>query len=221
MIGIYKKDLMQIAGSWIILLIVTITVCAGLIYFDAPIGMLAYFPSFFAMQGTATIFADRACGWYRMETTLPYSRKRLMGSKYALCAVLAAVGLGLGLLIWMAATAIQGKPVDLSLDEVKINLCIGLIITFSTLAILIPLSYTTRKSQQFVATFASFLLPAVMVFYWTTSITSDVTMEGGQVVEMVINMQFPLLNGFTAFSIILFLISWLIMPAWLAKRDQR
>lgn len=67
--GIFRKDMLQIVLSWKVLLLVAVLVSSALVYFDAAIGLISFFPIFFAMQASSTIIADRHCGWYRFSTT--------------------------------------------------------------------------------------------------------------------------------------------------------
>lgn len=219
--GIYKKDLLLIASSRTVLLLVIVITCGLLIYFGGEIGMLAFFPIFMAMQATSTIFADRASGWYRMSTTLPLTRQRLVRSKYRLTALLAVCGLLVGIAVWAIVELIQHQAVDFGTEDIWINLYIGMIMAFCTTAILIPLAYLLKKSQEFLATVTSFLLPAAMVFYWTQQLTSEATMVNGDVIGFTLNMQQPLLQGMVLFSLGLFVLSCIWMPRQIARQDQR
>lgn len=221
MTGIFRKDLLQIRGSWIILLMVILVVCGLLIYFDAPNGMMAFFPVFLAMQATSTIFADRTCGWYRMATTFPITRRRLVLSKYQITAALGITGMLIGLLLWWIVAMIDGNPIDFSLEDTWINFYLGMILVFATTGVLIPLGYLLKRGQEFIATFIAYILPAVMIFYWTQSINSEVMMRNGDVIGMNIDLQMPLLMGMAVFSVLLFVASALIMPGIIARQDQR
>lgn len=219
--GIYRKDLYQILASWPVLLLIAGIVTGLMIYVDAAVGISAFFPIYFAMQAATTIISDRSTGWTRMSTTFPITRKRLTESKYRLTMVSALLGFVLGMAIWALVSALKQKPLDLAGDDLQINLCIAAIITFCATGTLIPLAYMAKKGQEFITIFASFLLPAALVIFWSQNISSEVTMAGNDILSVNIDMQLPMLQGMAIFSLLLFVASYLIMPAILARRDQR
>lgn len=221
--GIYLKDLLQIRASWIVLAIVSISVTGILIWYDGEMGLTDFFMIFLAMQGSATIFADKMCGWYRMSTTFPITRKRLVESKYRLAVVLAAIGFVIGLALMAIVILIRTGSVSVDGEQFLINLYIGVIIVFSTMAILIPLAYLMRKNQGFIAVFASMIPAALMIFAWTQRITHSVVWDPstGAAVSEQIDMQLGFLSGMAVFSVLLFVLSYFIMPKFIARQDQR
>ena len=216
--GIFRKDMLQIALSWKVLVLVMVLTGGALVYFDAAIGLISFFPIFFAMQATSTIIADRNCGWYRFSTTLPITRKQLVLSKYRLGALLALAGLITGLAAGLGIMNLRGQsPAQ---EDILMSLYLGMLFAFTCLALLIPLEYLMKKTQEFLAIVLAMIPPAAMIFAWSQSITSEVEMVNGDVIGMNINMNMPLLQGLAVAGVILFVASAFIMPGRIAKTDQ-
>ncbi|WP_300913871.1 ABC-2 transporter permease [Faecalibaculum rodentium] len=216
--GIFRKDMLQIVLSWKVLLLVAVLVSSALVYFDAAIGLISFFPIFFAMQASSTIIADRHCGWYRFSTTAPITRKRLVLSKYQLGALLAFAGMITGLAAGLGVLYLRGQSP--AMEDVLMSLYLGIVFVFTCLAFLIPLEYLMKKTQEFLAIVLAMIPPAAMIFAWSQSITSEVQMVNGDVIGMNINMNMPLLQGLAVVAVLLFVASAFLMPGRIAKTDQ-
>ena len=210
--GIFRKDMLQIVLSWKVLLLVAVLVSSALVYFDAAIGLISFFPIFFAMQASSTIIADRHCGWYRFSTTAPVTRKRLVLSKYQLGALLAFAGMITGLAAGLGVLYLRGQSP--AMEDVLMSLYLGIVFVFTCLAFLM------KKTQEFLAIVLAMIPPAAMIFAWSQSITSEVQMVNGDVIGMNINMNMPLLQGLAVAGVLLFVASAFLMPGRIAKTDQ-
>lgn len=220
--GLYWKDWMRIADSWLVLLIISVLVLTGLWMADSLVGAVCFFCILMTMQGPSTIMADKTCGWDVFECSLPVSRRTLVREKYGLTFALMLAGLVSGLLLCVGLSVLScGSLPDL--DGLQVNLYITLIIAGSGTALLIPLACAAGKDQFFLCVIASLLPAALMIWSWSQGIQSpEVTISAaGMITESIpANLNLPVLQGYALGSCLLWAVSWALVPGWLARRDR-
>lgn len=221
--GLYVKDLMSVWQSKWILFLISILVGGFLVYFqgtfeDSPtmLGFIAFFCVMLSMQGISTILTDRISGWNLYQTTFPISRKKAVEEKYVLSFGLGLFGLLFGLGLAYLFTHFIFQHLDVSQESWWINICIAFIIWPSSMAVAIPLCLILSKNQYFFALLASFILPTFLIIWWSQNITVEQVNN-----VMVVNMNMNLLFGMALGCLIFCFISYLVMPSFLAKKDQR
>ncbi len=220
--GLLWKDFMLVWQSKWVLLLISLLVGGGLIYFqsqssDSPttLGWIAFFCILFSMQGVSSILTDRMSGWNLYQTTFPISRQKAIQEKYVLSWILGLSGLILGLSLASFYNCVLFPSV---IDPYSwwINLFIAILIWLGSMALAIPLSLWLSKNQYFLALLASFLLPTILIAIWNQSISIE---EMGLVVT--VNLSLPLLGFMTLGCAILCLISYVVVPKVLIHYDQR
>ncbi len=218
--GIYRKDLIQIQKSWLVELVICAAAVAIMACFEVFPGLITFFAVFWMMQAASTIFADRTSGWYLYSTSFPCTRKQMLQSKYWLALLFGLLGFGLGLLIALTGSKLDGTGFSLASEAVQINIAIAGVITFSAAAFVIPLSYLMKKNQYFMAIVLSFVPAAVMIMFWSSQIQETIVQISETVQAAEVTMNIGLIWGFCLLSILLFILSMVIMPSYISKKDQ-
>lgn len=221
--GLYWKDFIRVFKTWPILLVITVSVCVGLWMTDSLVGLICFFCIMLMMQGPSSILADRTCGWFDFEPSLPISRKHLVTQKYMLSMMLMGLGLVIGLLMSWCMTWLKTGTLELTSEAQNINLLICAVIGFSSCAIILPLSFVSDKDKFFLSIVLSFLPAALMIYLWTQGITTSDPIPaagtaGGFYVD--VDMNLGMLKSFAALSAALLVLSWAAVPGFLAKRDR-
>ncbi len=220
--GLLWKDFVLVWQSKWVLLLISLLVGGGLIYFqsqsvDSPttLGFMAFFCILFSMQGISSILTDRISGWNLYQTTFPISRQQAIREKYILSWILGLIGLVLGLSLAFLYNRVL-FPSFIEMESWWINFYIAILIWLGSMALAIPLSLWLSKNQYFLALLASFLLPTVLIVIWNQSISIE---QIGLIVT--VNLSIPLLSYMAIGCGILCLISYLITPKILIHYDQR
>ncbi|MDE5757882.1 MAG: ABC-2 transporter permease [Allobaculum sp.] len=220
--GLLWKDFMLVWQSKWVLLLVSVLVGGGLMYFqgqsvDSPttLGWISFLCILFSMQGVSSILTDRISGWNLYQTTFPISRKQAIREKYLLSWILGFIGLVMGLAFALLYNRVL-FPRFIEMDSWYINFYIAVLIWLSSMALAIPLSLWLSKNQYFVALLASFLLPTLLIVIWNQSITVE---QIGLIIT--VNLSIPLLGYMALGCGILCVISYLIVPNILIRFDQR
>lgn len=156
--GLLLKDMLNLRKSiWFILAIVAIWGVCGESF---SIFAVFYF-SYAVISSTAS--ADEKCGWNKLETSLPFTRRELVEERY----VLGAISLGIGAvciaIVRLAAAAFRGGAETLS-GIIPILYC-GTSIGFLLNAILLPLQMKYGYTKSRVV--ALFVYGAITVICFT------------------------------------------------------
>ena len=220
--GLLWKDFMLVWQSKWVLLLISLLVGGGLIYFQGQsthspttLGLIAFFCILFSMQGISSILTDRISGWNFYQTTFPISRKQAIREKYILSWILGLIGLIFGLSLTFLYNRVL-FPSFIEMDDWWINFYIAILIWLGSMALAIPLSLWLSKNQYFLALLISFLLPTVLIVIWNQNITVE---EQG--LKVWVNLNLPLLKTMALGCGILSLISYFFVPKVLTHYDQR
>lgn len=220
--GLLWKDFMLVWQSKWVLLLVSVLVGGGLMYFqgqsvDSPttLGWISFLCILFSMQGVSSILTDRISGWNLYQTTFPISRKQAIREKYLLSWILGFIGLVIGLAFALLYNRVL-FPRSIEMDSWYINFYIAVLIWLGSMAVAIPLSLWLSKNQYFLALLASFLLPTLLIVIWNQSITVE---QIGLIIT--VNLSIPLLGYMALGCGLLCVASYLIVPNILTHFDQR
>lgn len=77
-----------------------------------------------------------------------------------------------------------------------------------------------KKNQYFMAIVLSFVPAAVMIMFWSSQIQETIVQISETVQAAEVTMNIGLIWGFCLLSILLFILSMVIMPSYISKKDQ-
>lgn len=223
--GLYWLDFKRIVQSWPMLVVITLAVCFGLWMADSLVGLICFFAIMLMMQAPSSIVADKSCGWFDFEPSLPITRKKLVSQKYTLALILMLAGLLIGLAMAYLLAGIKTGSFQFEESALQINLLISVVIGCSCAALILPLGFLVDKDKFFLCVILSFLPAVLMVYLWTQGIsvsepvlTSGVAGVQSSFVE--VNLNLDTLRLYAGISLAMLIVSWLVMPGFLARRDN-
>lgn len=212
--GLLKKDFFLVLKSWPIMLGIFVLATAIMVFLNATAGILSFTAIFFLMQGVTSIITDRMCGWNLYQTTFPVSRSKAIMEKYLFSLVCGVIGLVIGFLTCLCV----GWPDQ---ESLLVSGLIGGILSFSAMAAGIPLLIALPKSTFAAAISASFIPGAVCIVLWNQALNRQSALAAASQGAIAFTMRTDLLWSLLAIMAGLCLISWLVMPWLLSRKDQR
>lgn len=145
MIGLIRKDLINIRGVmvYMLLLAAVFSVVFGNCAVMMPTMMLA------CLVGT-TFTYDRGSGWDTFAVSVGTERRTIVGSKFVLSLILMSIGLATGILMTLVCNALfdYGIGRDMLVDAVQMALSAGMIV----IAVSCTVNYAVNSDKALAAT---------------------------------------------------------------------
>lgn len=212
--GLLKKDFLLAFKSWPVMLGILVIATAIMAYLNATVGLLSFIAIFFLMQGVASIITDRTSGWNLYQTTFPISRSRAITEKYLFSLICGLAGFGLGFLICLCFGSAQE-------EALLVSSLLGGILGLSAMSVGIPLLLALPKNAFPAAIFAGFIPGAFCVVLWNQELTRQSALVQASQGAIAFNMRTDLLWIQLACMAGLCLVSWIVTPMVLSRKDQR
>lgn len=217
--GLFKKDWIVMSQTWILMLVIMVLIIGGMFYFDAGIGTVSFLTIYLMMQGVTMVIPEKLSGWNLYQTTLPISRANAIREKYWFSLILSVTGFAAGLaIVWLFVSGMTD-------DDLLITSLIGWILALSSLAFGLPMLIGLPKNGFIIGIVGGFVPGSVCIALWTQMLSGmavSAEMINGQpgAVSFVPDLHIDFLWGCLAAFMALTILSLLVMPVLLSRRDQ-
>lgn len=205
--GLLLKDFYIIKEGIVILILTFIGVGSGLSVVISPWVLLVIAATMLSMTAGTTIQNDKTTKWDQFSVTLPISRKTVISSKYCMYLLLCITGISLGIIVCCVASVIKG---NFDFDSLILYTCLGVTVSLFPGSINIPCSYLFDEEKSMIGLLVSYII--------TSGIVAGIIFILNQFLDIKEKMSIVLVI-IMGVSIIVFLISWIILPKWLCKKD--
>lgn len=159
------------------------------------------------MQAVLTLSMDKSSQWYKFARTLPVSNAQFVASKYALYLLFSVMGLVLGTLIAVIASALNG---GFSLEPLLVNCCLAIVMSFLPGSVNIPCSFLFSEEKGIAGIIISLIAAAGIYVGLRTLLGHFIDLE------MYILMTHTII---AALSLVIYLLSCAICPKILRKQE--
>lgn len=205
--GLLLKDFYTIREGVLMLILVFIAVGAGLAFLISPWVLIVIAATTLSLQATTTIHNDKATQWNKFSATLPISRLQIVSSKYLAYFLLCATGIILGIIVSLAASIFKQSY---DLDNLFMYSSLALLVSLLPGSISIPCSFILNEDKSILGLILSYIVTSGLFVGFAAILK--------QFIDIKENM-FVICGIAALFSIVVFLLSWLVFPKQIAHRD--
>lgn len=198
--GLLLKDYYLIKSALYIVLVIFAVVGIATSFLTSTWVLTIIATVMLGMISVTSINMDRASGWRKVSGVLPVSKETVMDSKYILYLLASSAGFFLGIVISIAVSCFKNQfDYDVMFSFTSISPAMALI----SGSITIPCGFLFSEEKNMISLIIPY--PIAGAFFAGATLIFD-----NKVIACVV---------ITAFSIILFAISWIISRRFIAKRD--
>ena len=189
------------------LILVFIAVGGGLAFLISPWVLIIITATTLSMQATTTIHNDKATQWNKFSVTLPVSRTQITTSKYLEYLLLCVAGIVLGGIVSLFACIFKQS---FDIHDLFIYSSIAIVISLLPGSINIPCAFSLDENKSTVG--------LILAYITTAGLLIGLLAILKQFMNIRENM-FAICGIAAAFSIAVFILSWLICPKQMAHMD--
>jgi ABC-2 type transport system permease protein len=205
--GLILKDFYVIRDALLIPIMMMIVLGIALSVVRSPWLLILIAGTSFGMMAITTIQSDKTAQWDKFSATLPVSRAQSVSSKYCMYVILSLFGILIGTVICIVASMFKS---GFDSSAFVINLYFALILAFLPPSVNIPCSYVLEGEKSIAGLILSYVV--------TGGAFAGLQKLLAQFMSMEENML--LVHGIVAaVSVAAFLLSWIIFPKWLSRRE--
>ncbi len=205
--GILLKDFYIIQDSLLMLFIIFVVTGAAMAFLISPWVLMSITATTLSIIAITTIQNDKSTQWNKFSATLPISRMQIISSKYCLYLLLCAMGVILGLIVSVSASILKS---NFDINSLLLNLYLAIIASLIPGSISIPCSFLIKEEKIIVGIVLSYIATAVLLIGFTSILRYFINIEDNM------NLVYGII---TIFSVVVYLLSWLISPKELCNRD--
>lgn len=200
--GLLLKDFYLVRAGLALTLISYAIIGAGMSVIVTPWTVVIIGTVTFGIMGAVTISNDKHSGWRKLSATLPVAKKTAIDSKYLLYLLLSALGFIIGVVFSLLIVTIK-PDTAVEADMIQLYLCIAATMAFFSGGVMLPSYFLFSDEKAMVSMMLSYPLMTGL-FIALARMTDD-----RQLTMMLL----------LAFSLGVYLISWLVARTKIAKKD--
>lgn len=205
--GLLLKDYYVIRSSLHIQLIMLIFIGVGMAMFISPEVSIVISIITLGLFVSTSIYTDKECKWDMFSRTVPVSINTAISSKYILNILLMILGTVLGIALTVIV-AFFTKNTNFS--SIATFVLVGISLNLSSSSVNIPASIILDGTKQTLAIILSVIFTSII--FIVTLVVASLFLD---VKEYLLSIT-AILAGI---SVVVYLVSWIIVPKLLSKRD--
>lgn len=205
--GLLLKDFYIIQDSLLMLIVIFVVTGAAMAFLISPWVLMSITTTTLSIIAITTIQNDKSTQWNKFSVTLPILRIQIISSKYCLYLLLCAMGVVLGLIVSVSTSILKS---NFDINSLLLNLYLAIIVSLIPGSISIPCSFLIEEEKIIVGIVLSYIATAVLLIGFTSVLRCFINLEDNM------NLVYRII---TVVSVVVYLLSWLICPKKLCKRD--
>lgn len=205
--GLLLKDFYIIRDNLLVLFVIFIAMGVSLSFLLSPYVLIPVATITLSMQAVNTIQNDKSTQWNRFSATLPMSREQVVESKYILYLFLSLAGIVFGIFICLIASLFQHS---LDFSELLLYSDVAIILSLLPGSISIPSAFIFDEEKSIMGTILSYIV--------TAGVFAGIIFVLSKFIDLEKSI-FVICGITVACSVVAFILSWLISPKKLSRRD--